>query len=317
MPKPLMILSALTAALAACVAAPTPTPTPLPEQNLVVINQAGGDERLRALTLRLVAPYTGITDSAGAMQTPQLIVGGIPDNLPLSIPQPPKATLLGSLRANNSTEETRIFFDVEDTSVSIIDFYIKALKTQGFSIWTPNPPYIMADPHLNGIIFCRTETDPVEVDVSTVTLENQPVQLQLNIQIDPRATPCLFPRTAYPGPFSQTMMPALTLPKDAISGLDLTLNSTGSSGASASTGEGNQSIRFYTNLSVAEVAESYAKQLASAGWTKAAETNTDQVAWSRWTKTDQFDGEWAGVLLITAGPVEARERFMLFNIELK
>jgi len=303
--------------LMACVAAPTPAPTPLPDRTVVFSNQAGGDERLRALALRLIAPYNNYTNSAGSVQTPQLIVGGIPDDLPVDLPQPPKATLLGSWRDDDSTIETRIFFDVDDTSVSIIDFYIRALKSQGFSIWTRKPPYINPDPHLNGISFCRTDTNPTEVDVSTVTLPDQPVQLQIAVQTNPQSTPCLWPE-GFNAPFSQTMMPDLKTPADAISGLDFSLNSVGGAhGASASMGEGNQSVRFYTKLSVSEVADSYAQQLVAAGWAKAKETNTDEVAWSKWTKTDQMNGEWDGVLLVTAGPIEARERFVVFNIELK
>jgi hypothetical protein len=301
------------ASLIACVAAPTPAPTP--DQNVALINKEGGDERLRALALRVISPYSDGTQNPNSLQTPEIVVGGIPDNLPLDLPQPPKATLLGSLRPNTTFYETQIFFDVEDTSVSIIDFYIKSLKLQGFSIWTPNPPFINNDPHLDGVVLCRTDIKPTEVDISTATIPDKPVQLRIDIRTNPQAAPCFWPQSVFPGPFSAAMMPKLKMPENAIAGTDLHL--IGSSGGAASNNQSSQSLQIYTELSVSEVADTYAQQLLSAGWAKAKETNTDEVAWSRWTKADQFDGEWDGVLLVTGGPIEARERFVVFNIELK
>jgi len=48
------------------------------------------------------------------------------------------------------------------------------------------------------------------------------------------------------------------------------------------------------------------------------EKNEDDLVYrSSWSTTDKFDGEWAGVLLIAAGPLEWSSRYVIFQIELK
>lgn len=300
---------------AACVAAPTPTPTPLPDLNTVLTVKDGGDERLRALALRMIAPYTSYVASGGSAQTPEIIVGGLPDNFPLELPQPPNSTLLGSARGRVAWDGVQVFLDVNDSLAGVIDFYTQQLKDQGFTVWTPVPPIGKMESGTDGVVLCRADK-PTEVDIFAAEMPNKPLQVTLTVETSPQLTRCLWDQPDRTISYSEKMMPSLQPPENALTTLNLNVHSNGG-GSAYSTGTASESLALYTDLSVAQVAESYAKQLVDAGWTKADETNTNQVAWSRWTKHDEFDSEWSGVLIITAGAVEERERFMIFNIELK
>jgi hypothetical protein len=228
--------------LAACNAAP---PAPLPtvtavSGDTVVIVQSGGDERLRELATRLLTPRAFSVEDLASYQTPQLIVGGLPDGLPLDLPMPDDATLLGSMTQRSKWEGVTVLLDVSLPKEKVTEFYTQELGKQGFSGWErpfPNDP-----PGLANLI---------------------------------------------------------------------------GSGTSMSTGKATYSNELYTALSVKDIAAHYNAQIEDAGWKLIGQDEDELVARSSWSLTDKFDGEWAGVLLVTAGPLEWSSRYVIFQIELK
>jgi hypothetical protein len=70
-----------------------------------------------------------------------------------------------------------------------------------------------------------------------------------------------------------------------------------------------------TDLSPAELANSYAGQLREAGWTPVAEETAEELAWSTWSTTDEEGQAWAGMLLVADNPVVADRLFAWFRVE--
>ncbi|HKZ69912.1 MAG TPA: hypothetical protein VJL59_08180 [Anaerolineales bacterium] len=294
--------------LAACATTP-PTPAPtvtVASEDTVVIVQSGGDERLRELATRLLTPRAFSVEDMASYQTPQLIVGGLPDGLPLDLPMPDDATLLGSMTQRSAWEGVTVALDVSLPKESVAEFYTQEFGKQGFAVWErpfPSEP----PPGTAGVTLCRRD-NWAEVGVFAYEAEGKPTEVQIHILTDPRLMPCA-QDYGVPGPmpFADSLMPSLTQPLDA---------KTGSMNL-FSTGKASFSTELYSALSVKDIAAHYNAQIEDAGWKLIGQDEDELVARSSWSLTDKFDGEWAGVLLVTAGPLEWSSRFVIFQIELK
>lgn len=299
--------------LAACQTAPPPSiPTTAPvSDDTIVIVQSGGDERLRELAARLLTPRAFLVEGLTSYQTPQLIVGGLPHDLPLDLPLPDGAILLGSLIQRSAWEGVTVLLDAPLPKGGVIEFYEQELGKQGFAMWErpfPGDP----PPDTAGVVLCRKD-DWAEVGVSAYEAEGKPTEVQIHILTDPRSMQCAQEYPAVTPPFAETLMPALTLPRDAQTGL---AHLTGE-GTASSTGKASYSTELYTLLSVKDIAAHYSVQIEEAGWKLIEKDEDELVSRSSWTLTDKFDGEWAGMLLVAAGPVEWSNRLVIFQIELK
>lgn len=299
--------------LAACATTP-PTPAPtvtVASEDTVVIVQSGGDERLLELATRLLTPRAFSVEDMASYQTPQLIVGGLPDGLPLDLPMPDDATLLGSMTQRSAWEGVTVVLDVSLPKESVAEFYARELGKQGFAVWERPFP---SEPPLGtaGVTLCRRD-NWAEVGVFAYEAEGKPTEVQIHILTDPHSIQCAQEYPAISKPFAETLMPTLSLPVDAQTGYA----AMSGNGSYLSTGKASFSTELYTALSVKDIAAHYNAQIEEAGWKLIGQDEDELVARSSWSLTDKFDGEWAGVLLVTAGPLEWSSRFVIFQIELK
>ncbi len=169
----------------------------------------GDDDREAALALTLRLMGRGFSFSSDESPT-RLLVGRLPDPLPAAIPLPDGARVVGSqLRGPIAT----IVLDVDLPEGQVLDFYRERLQADGWT--TPEQPgmhggfaHTMFAPPPT---YCRSTRGP-SLSVQATAQEGGPTDVRLNLNIDPRQSPCA-PHLRHGG--MHELLPALTPPPGA------------------------------------------------------------------------------------------------------
>lgn len=240
-------------------------------------NTDSGEQLFRELAMRLlVPPYFGGPEGGEI----QLLTGELPDNLPLEVPLPDGARVIGSfIRGDKSTE---IVLDAPQSPEDVLNFYEERLIAAGWE--KPESPglsggFVSSD-IANGTSLCQSKKGP-RFSVSTRENETRLTDVRLSLS-NGRHSGCNM-STDYMGP--EGPIPDLVPP-------------TGARQWGGSGGGGDDS--FYTSaeleteLASAEVAKHYTEQLNAAGWTLLSSADADEVAWSSWSFEDEHGDVWSG-----------------------
>ncbi len=233
-----------------------------------------------------------------------MLVSSLPDNLPFELSLPENTTVIGSLIQADGPVGTEVFLDVNQPMPSVIDFYIKELEAQGFSVWEPGavPTFVPEGKHF---LFCSSDKK-IQVAVQALEIADEPTDVRLSFVTDSRFVSCEKGPNYMTG-YAQSLFPTLALPSGAIM-------SGGGSGNSFD-GRAYSDMQILSNLSSAEIAGQLNSQLKEADWQLVEESQTDPVAWSTWELTDKKGQKWGGVLLISAN-AGTDHRFARFEIEI-
>lgn len=284
--------------------APTPNATPVPTSAEAVQELA---ERL------LVAPYV---DPSGQRQQVSLLPGRLPDGLPLALPVPPGARLIGSaLRGTERNQSVDVVLDVPAPLAETGAFYDQALATQG---WVPAQPDSMApaagfqqtSSQILNRSYCAGPTSPYLL----LVVYGQPQGTSdVRVTISPAgANPCATQGPGSPLPKMSALtagdlMPALQPPPGVV-----LLSDSGPGGPpqylppGANPPGGLWSTRqtssavAETAMEPAELATFFAQQLADRGWVRLDGSESEAIVWSRWQPTTRADSQ--GILAVFALP---------------
>ena len=87
--------------------------------------------------------------------------------------------------------------------------------------------------------------------------------------------------------------------------------------ANSDVGEAQTTLTLIGDLSAAEVADFYNKQLVAAGWKMQDGGDKEGAAWSNWTFKDDQGVDWIGSLIVVNGSRESNMLFAVVTIKKK
>lgn len=269
-------------------------------QDMSLPRAEGSEPALRTLAERLLhIPFPDMSETADEIH---LLVEQLPEQLPVEIPIADGSRIVGSLVRGRYS--VTIVLDSDRTPVQVLDFYRERMQAAGWAV--PEMPMhggggFMPAFFANRIMFCRGARGPA-LNVSADAEPGKPTDVRLDVQLDPRHSPC--GQRHHMG--MHEMIPALAPPPNA------RVMPQGGGGGGDSW---HSNALVETDLDLAAVAGHYARQLEQASWTRGDEGQSGPAAWSTWTLRDEENEPWRGLLLILERPDSARGYFLFIRVE--
>ena len=260
------------------------------------------EQVLHTLARRLLsAPYPG-----GSAEEVQILVGELPADLPIEVPLPEGARTIGSLVRGDRSVQTVL--DVDQSADAVLAFYREQLETAGWYEldWPMQPGGFGFGAEVGTATFCHSRRGP-SLMVTAFEAEAAPTDVRLNLQTDPRQSPCAMLERPYG--LAMSLIPNLRAPAGA------TMHRRGRSG-----GNGNSwhsTVILETDLDTAVLAAHYNEQLQAAGWKLTDHGSAGPAVWSTWSFTDDQGDTWAGILLTLDTTGGTGQRFAYLYIFLQ
>lgn len=266
---------------------------------------AGSESDLVRLVRRMFSfRYPGAPDPGEI----QVLAGRLPEELPVELPMPDDAEVVGSVARGD--ENVEIVLDVPGEPESVLDAYEERLAAAGWSEpefgGPPGGGFVPADGAF-GSTFCRDGEEPY-LTVSAFALgddDMSDVRLSLNSSSE-GFTPCN-ERFAPGPPEISGLIPRLEAPRDA------TMLEGGEGGGGSDSWYSSSTLK--TEMSAADLEEHYRAQLQDAGWDREDSGAGGPAAWSTWTFTDDDGDAWSGVFLALDLPAQEDTRFLYLRVQ--
>lgn len=263
---------------------------------------------LRTLAERLLAGILALDPNDAH---PDLVVGGIPENLTVDVPLPEGFSVLGSLTMRyeeRDREKTEVVLDAgarppEEALERVREAVLgagegwqeldlsKGLR-EGF---LPGPPTERA-------LFCQSERGPA-LEATAGRLPDGTADARVVLTVDGRNSPCSL-SAHEPGDW-RSEAPGLSPPAGARdTGLGM--------GYRAGPDDFQASTSLRTDLGPSELEAHYAEQFEREGWERSdvASGAGREHAWSGWTRHDAEGRPWAAAFSATRAPGSARLCFL-------
>ena len=251
---------------------------------------------------RLISPEFG--PGTPEEQRPSLLVGRLPENLPVEIPIPDGASIVGSRpHGNDSRAEVEVVLDADATAEEAREAYRKLMARAG---WSESDRHRgpMGSGFVSGappdvLLFCKGDRGPA-LFVRAREREGAPTDVRLSLLPDERHSPCSPYRPEYYELF-ESVLPTLNPPPGA---LWLPRSAGGSYDEAEST------AILETDLDLATIGAHYVARLQDAGWTLTEEGQGGPQAWNAWTFSDEAGDPWIGLFVALELPEPPRQHFL-------
>lgn len=260
--------------------------------DILVLGQANAQTTINNETLprRLVERLLGSPDVEQ-----QILVGQLPKSLPVQLPLPDNAQIIGSTVTNQ--ENFQILLDVPQPPAQVQAFYQERLSTAG---WKAQPSF----PQQGGFVpsgissipilsFCQGTEGPLLL-VRVMSVPNAPTDVRLTLENNSGGLACSQGDT--PPPVLDVPFPTLVAPPNT--------QVSPRGGGGSNDYQVSRAI-LKTELDTQDLAEYYEDQFKQAGWTRLSGQLNRSGVLSTWTYKDEKGKSWLGVLSFT--PVEGME----------
>jgi len=271
---------------------------------------------LRSLAERLALGQHVMTS---APTRPEILPAAVPDDLPVSIPRPDDATIIGTIRQNTMepgpVQRLQILLDTSLTVDQVRAFYQDRLGQAG---WSQIEDLGMPAGGFTG--FSSTlyfETDIVQGESGLhLTVGGHPgptgtTQVDLIVILYPagsawmaqRAVRSLHRKALFP----HRLLPLLQLPPGTtvVAGV----------GGGGSTYRSDSGMDVESELDGAAFAAFFLPQLEQAGWTRQDGGTAGALTWSSWAVADEAGAPWRGVLYVLQCPDRAHRYRLSLLVE--
>jgi hypothetical protein len=282
----------------------------------------GDPSLLQELAERLIAVPFASMPSQIAQPTIQLLPGQMPSDLPLSLPLPPGARLVGSVvrtLPTNSPDDARaimgpfapgatVVLDVPGSRESILALYEQALAQQGWSVAQGGNPFPggfqTAFVGGGGVTYCRSESGPwFSVNVYPMASGTNDVRLTVGTNAGACSIPVPpMPRAAIPR--AAELLPRLVPPPGVV------MQPVGGGGGGSNRWSSEAAAE--TTRPAAELEVHFADQMRAAGWVRQTGGVAGWLAWSAWALPQE--GDWQALLLVAEWPSPNR-RWLSVRVE--
>ncbi len=251
--------------------------------------EVGNESSIEELAIRLMEPL-----DPGVLQEVQLFVGQLPDNMPIDLPIPDYARIIGSMIQGR--KNINIVLDVNLTPEQVLDFYRESMAASNWSEIEERRGFAFNEIKL---VMCQNSNDP-PLTIRAYPVESSPTDVRLNIETDPEYSPCKACREIEDNWLKP--LPRLLAPSDS---KEFNQGSGTSRSDLVST-----SITMETSMNSSVLVAHYGNQFKAANWTKQAEGDSASFAWSTWTLQDEDALTWRAFLWAVDLPGTANERFV-------
>ena len=261
-----------------------------------------GEQSVEELAMRLLqATYPDSSELNGV----QLLPGKLPREMPVDLPIPDGARIVGS----EVQENTGIYvvLDVPMTPDLALDFYRKHLASQNWTeISIPEMDRGFVEQSDPSTTFCQG-TQNASLAVTAHPQENG-TDLRLSIISDPDYSLCSWD-AGYNDDWLRPI-PKLAAPKGARI-----------SYGNVMSGPGNMvaiSVTVETEMNRSSLTAHYADQLTAANWTMMGEGESGPSSWSSWSYKDEDGLAWDGFLMALELPgTDKKQKFVLMQANQK
>lgn len=263
--------------------------------------QGGDEQTLREFIKRYFARvYPGAMNG-----DTKIVIGGLPDDLPLDLPLPESARVVATVQEPEAF--TQIILDAPLSPDQVDAFYSQAISDLG---WTPAPPRpsgggftSFEEPRAR---FCLGE-DEAYLSVYSKEQAQGSSDVRINLQTSPDVIySCQEQDPGYMDPGSH-LIPSLESPQGALL--------SGSEAGSSSDGSAYNSANLETDLSVDELLAHYNGLLEENGWKLVDQGTSEVLAWSTWKLADAKGDPWGGTLVVMENRLESSRRFAMVSVE--
>jgi hypothetical protein len=254
------------------------------------------EELLRKLALRL-ATYP----SDPSVSNPQLLVGQLPENLPVTLPIPPNSRVLGSLI--RGPQSLQVLLDVPLSGAEIRNFYQSELTTAGWQ--APEIPRgfhergFVHSTSMSYITYWRGTRGP-ELGIQIFPEEYAYTDVRLRLDADKRS-PAWHMRHHHN---IYEMLPLLYPPAGA-------QQHGGGGGGNNEDVHTSAVVELKEAMNIVDLATHYTKQLEQAGWTLTDIETGQQSAWSVWSFRDKDDEPWQAAFFVMRLPGQ-KQKYELY-----
>ncbi|MBN1966972.1 MAG: hypothetical protein JW910_20130 [Anaerolineae bacterium] len=289
-----------------CLALGTGTILPAAAQGGEGVQVFGGTEQeVRSFLARLVA-WQSAPD-----QTADIFIGALPADLPLAIPLPQDARLLGSITQTVYT--ARQFIILVDTALpapDVIAFFDAALAGEWRAINAGPPGGGFVEQPIYQSNYCHASEDAL-LYASAQTVSGGVTSLRLLLQLGNTATVCSQLSAEQIAVEAYSLLPQLTVPAGAtiVGG-----RSGGSSIGPRGESFASTSATLQAAMPASALMDDYTAQLEDLGWLLVRTDANGAFAWSAWTFLDQTGSTWTATLTLTADPLVENEFMALLWI---
>jgi len=251
--------------------------------------EVGNESSIEELATRLMEPL-----DPGVLQEVQLLVGQLPDNMPIDLPIPDDARIIGSMIQGR--KNINIVLDVNLTPEQVLDFYRESMAAGNWSEIEQRRGFAFNEIK---IVMCQNNNDP-PLTIRAYPVDSGLTDVRLNIETDPEYSPCKACRETEDNWLKP--LPTLVAPSDS---KEFNQGSGTSRSDFVST-----SITMETSMNSSVLVAHYGDQFKAANWTKQADGDSASFAWSTWTLRDEDALTWRAFLWAVDLPGTANERFM-------
>lgn len=234
-----------------------------------------------------------------------LLPGLLPSGLPLELPLPEEATVIGSLLRHNTEGrilEARVVLDSALSTRDIIAFYEEALLAEGWTGRETTPPQGFVPRQADrSARFCASERGPF-LQVDTSFARGQPTDVELTLTLANAQRDC----AAVAATLIRPLLTLAPLPLlNAPAGSDITAH-----GVSQFADQASSSALLVTDQSLNELLSHYEAQLEEDGWRRVDGAITKLGAQSRWTASGGSETDWTALFSI-ADPADPEGRYFV------
>jgi hypothetical protein len=229
------------------------------------------------------------------LEESELIIGKLPDNLFIQIPQPSKSQILGTMIRGKSSYQIEL--NAPQSATEVKSFYQTQLTAAGWKnsqiISPPKPAFVTSENQSNeNLGFCNSEKGAlVHLKFNQYEDNSTEISLFLNQVKQPNFS-C--PQSNIGLPFAH--IPSLKPPANT----KVTPRLTGNISPQTS----NSVATLESNLTIEQLNQHYMNQMQQAGWTKTGDTKNAQTIFSIWGFKDQENRIWQGVMSLK--PIEGK-----------
>ncbi|NJM20047.1 MAG: hypothetical protein HC907_15765 [Richelia sp. SM1_7_0] len=276
-------LFALLLILKSTILLPTPT---------AVAETPNDDEMIpRGVVERLLR--LNIPDFMGVEK--ELLIGKLPGNLPVEIPQPTNTQIIGTIQRGK--DNYQIELDIPQPATQVESFYQSQLTSKGWKQQKqPSPQQAFAttaNQSNQNIGYCKSEKGP-SINLSISQSEKTSTAVSIGLSTDKNNYFCRY--LSGGSPFDIVEVPSLKPPENTkvIPNPMRTFSSEMS----------NSIATLESQLNLEQLNQHYINQMQQAGWTKTADAKDAQINLSTWTLKSKEDVTWEGIMRIK--PVEGK-----------
>ena len=233
----------------------------------------------------------------------QIVIGKLPDDLQIEIPQPSKAEIVGSIKRGEDIYE--IALDVPVAVPQVKSFYENQLIEKEWKQQEDMSPKrafaTSAAQFEENLSFCKSEKGPL-LQLNINQSENNLTEVSISLNTDESNSGCRYLIGGLPFSFAKT--PTLRPPANT----KVTPKQIGGFSSEMS----NSMANLESQLNIQQLNQHYISQMQEAGWTKMANAQNNQAAFSMWSLKDKDNISWQGMMSIK--PVEGELEQYLANL---